>query len=123
MARRRCYAAVGSGTSALEALLSHPSAVEAVALADKSGATALHDALRAGKMCAANAQLLIAKSDALVKAADLDGFTPLYLAMAAGLEDVSETLLAKGAARSQRMPSAGRPISPGQRSRRRTAPV
>ena len=73
------YAAVASGTAALEQLLKQPTATEAVGLADKSGATALHDALRAGQPCAANAHLLIATAASgggCLTAADMDGLTP-----------------------------------------------
>jgi acetoin utilization deacetylase AcuC-like enzyme/ankyrin repeat protein len=93
------YAAVGcAGANLLDILLASPSASEAVLLADKSGATALHDALRAGKVCAANAQKLIAKGGAsLATAADVEGFTPLHLAAASGLEHEGKLLLALGA--------------------------
>ena len=50
------YAAVGLGS--LELLLAHAGGAEAAALVDRSGATPLHDALRAGAPCLANAQAL-----------------------------------------------------------------
>lgn len=92
------YAAVGFDVSVLELLLGSPSASETCSLHDKAGATALHDALRAGKACAMNARALIAKGGAsLSTAADVDGFTPLHLAMAAGLQEEAKLLLANGA--------------------------
>ena len=95
------YAAVGAGPATLEALLSSESAAEAIELTDKSGATALHDALRGGQSCAPNARLLIDKCDAPAArwhlAEDVEGFTPLHLALAAGLEAEAKLLLAMGA--------------------------
>lgn len=82
----------------LEALLAYPSASAAVALTDKSGATALHDALRGGKACAANARLLIVKGGkAMAAVADVEGFTSLHLAAAAGMEEEARMLLTAGA--------------------------
>jgi acetoin utilization deacetylase AcuC-like enzyme/ankyrin repeat protein len=90
------YAAVGTG--ALKLLLGHPSAGEAAALVDKSGATALHDALRGGKACVPNALPLLASGGrTAATAADADGLTPLHLAKAAGLEGVAKELLSLGA--------------------------
>eukprot|EP00900_Chrysochromulina_parva_P021450 jgi/Chrpa1/3939/Chrysochromulina_OHIO_Genome00001978-RA len=90
------YAAVGTG--ALKLLLGHPSAGEAAALVDKSGATALHDALRGGKACVPNALPLLASGgQPAATAADADGLTPLHLATAAGLEGVAKELLSLGA--------------------------
>ena len=42
--------------------------------------------MRGGKACAASAQLLIAKGGTALTAADVEGLTPLHLAMAAGLQ-------------------------------------
>ena len=63
------YAAVGFDVSVLELLLGSPSASETCSLHDKAGATALHDALRAGKACAMNARALIAKGGASLSTA------------------------------------------------------
>ena len=87
------YAAVGFGDATLATLLNHPSAHDASALADKSGATALHDALRGGSACVANAKMLIGKgATAAVNAADVEGLTPLHLSCAAGLDAVTRLL-------------------------------
>ena len=105
------YAAVGFDSAAVDLLLSNAAGMDASAMADKTGATALHDALRAGAACTACVHSLVAKgAPAAVRAADVEGMTPMHLACAAGLSSEATLLVSKGAD-AQAKDAIGRPAA------------